>query len=56
MSFDAIRDLERAVKEGRAPTAASVLGRIAQANRQMNEHRAGDRRVLERLVLDLCLS
>lgn len=55
MSFDAVRDLERAVKEGRAPTAASVLGRIAEANRQMNEHRAGDRRILERLVLDLCL-
>lgn len=36
------------------PSTASVLERVAKANRMMNSHRAGDRRIFESLVLDLC--
>jgi DNA polymerase III subunit delta len=35
-------------------SAAVVLRDLAEANRQMNRHRAGSRRVLESLVLELC--
>jgi DNA polymerase-3 subunit delta len=37
-----------------APTAAATLSRLARANRSMNEHKAGDVRILEELVLELC--
>lgn len=37
-----------------APSTASTLERIARANRLMNSHRAGDRRIFEGLVLELC--
>lgn len=43
------REMERSF-----PGAAALLGRIAEANRQMNSSRAGDRRALELLVLELC--
>lgn len=36
------------------PSTAAVLERVARANRLMNSHRAGDRRIFEGLVLDLC--
>jgi len=48
-----IPQVEEAVKGGKVQGAAVTLGRIARANRMMNEHRAGDRRILERLVLEL---
>jgi DNA polymerase-3 subunit delta len=38
----------------KAPTAAATLSRLARANRSMNEHKAGDVRILEELVLELC--
>lgn len=37
-----------------APKAAATLSRLARANRSMNEHKAGDVRILEELVLELC--
>jgi DNA polymerase III delta subunit len=43
------REMERSF-----PGAAALLGRLAEANRQMNSSRAGDRRALELLVLELC--
>lgn len=52
--WDQLGPLKAAVKAGRAPRAADTLGKLATANRLMNEHRAGDRRILEALVLDLC--
>lgn len=36
------------------PDTAGMLERVARANRAMNSHRAGDRRVFEALVLELC--
>ncbi len=51
---DQIRLLQVAIDSGRARGAAEVMGRVAEANRHMNEHRAGDRRILERLILELC--
>lgn len=54
MRFDLLRSLRRSVEAGRTAGAARMMGRLAHANRQMNEHRAGDRRILESLVLDLC--
>ena len=33
---------------------AYVLATLARANRSMNEHRAGGRKILEGLILDLC--
>ncbi len=36
------------------PPPHAVLARLARANREMNSHRAGDRRIIEELVLDLC--
>lgn len=54
MRRDQLQAVEAAVRAGRMPGAAATLGRLAQANRAMNEHRAGDRRILERLVLELC--
>ena len=39
---------------GKSLDAAKVLQRIAEANEAMNSHRAGDRRVLEALVMELC--
>ncbi len=50
-----LRALRAAMKAGRAPRAADTLGRLAIANRLMNQHRAGDRRILEALILDLCV-
>ncbi len=38
----------------KTPGSAAVLETLARANRSMNSHRAGDRRVLEALVLELC--
>lgn len=38
----------------RALPEAATLDRLARANRQFNRARAGDRRVLERLVMELC--
>jgi DNA polymerase III subunit delta len=35
------------------PSTSAMLERIARANRDMNDHRAGDRRVFEALVVDL---
>ncbi len=34
--------------------AATLLERVAKANQDMNAHRAGDRKILEKLVLELC--
>jgi DNA polymerase-3 subunit delta len=36
------------------PDAVQMLERVSRANRAMNSHRAGDRRVLEALVVELC--
>ena len=49
-------DVLRAVRSAgdKAPTAAATLSRLARANRSMNEHKAGDVRILEELVLELC--
>ena len=50
-------DVVGAVKKRGAaafPPAAVLLGRLSAANRDMNLHRAGDRRILERLVVELC--
>jgi len=52
--FDLLQRLRQAHQQGRVPDAAATLGRLAVANRQMNQHRAGDRRILEQLVLELC--
>lgn len=48
-------DVLRAVKEraARGASTAAVMEQLARANRAMNEHRAGDTRVLEALVLAL---
>lgn len=54
MRPDQVSRLRRAIGKARPPTAAAVLSRIARANLDMNSHRAGDRRVFEALVLDLC--
>lgn len=51
---DQVSRLRRALGSARPPDAATLLGRVAQANLDMNSHRAGDRRVFESLVLDLC--
>ncbi|MCB9758731.1 MAG: DNA polymerase III subunit delta [Alphaproteobacteria bacterium] len=46
------REAERALRASPLRTA-DVLERIGQANQDMNSHRAGDRRILEGLILDL---
>lgn len=46
-----VRVVRTAVNKG-LPGPEVVLGRLAEANRQMNSHRAGARRILERLVLE----
>jgi DNA polymerase III delta subunit len=51
--YDSYRRVRSALERG-YPGAADTLERIATANRSMNRHRAGSRRVLEELVLDLC--
>jgi DNA polymerase-3 subunit delta len=52
--FDLLRQLREAHRRGNAPDAATTLGRLARANQQMNQHRAGDRRIIENLILELC--
>lgn len=49
-------DVLKAVRQAgpRAPRAGETLSRLARANRQMNQHRAGANRILEQLVLELC--
>ena len=49
-------DVVKAVRQAgpNAPQAARTLSRLARANRAMNQHRAGDVRILEELVLELC--
>jgi len=47
--FSLRRELERA-----PPGAAALLAQVARANRAMNRVRAGDNRVFELLVLELC--
>ncbi|MED5373488.1 MAG: DNA polymerase III subunit delta [Myxococcota bacterium] len=44
--------MERALRD-HPLDPAEILGRLAQANEDMNGHRAGDRRVFEGLLLDL---
>ena len=51
---DQVARLRRAMGKSRPPDAATLLGRVARANLEMNSHRAGDRRIFESLVLDLC--
>lgn len=38
------------------PSSSAMLAQLARANQRMNSHRAGDRRVLEGLILELCRS
>lgn len=47
-----LRQVKEALRAGLAPTDR-VLSALASANLEMNRHRAGDKRVFERLVLDL---
>lgn len=49
-----LRRLRVALKAGTFPPAAELLGALADANLDMHGARAGERRVIERLVLRLC--
>lgn len=51
LRHDDVRRVKQAVASGLGG-AHEVLGRLARANFDMNGHRAGDRRILERLVID----
>lgn len=46
-----VKTIRRAVENG-MPMPAEILERLAVANREMNSHRAGAHRILERVVLD----
>jgi DNA polymerase-3 subunit delta len=52
-TLNAVKDL---IRKDADASAAAVFRDLAEANRQMNRHRAGSRRVLEALVVELCLS
>ncbi|MCO4744456.1 MAG: DNA polymerase III subunit delta [Proteobacteria bacterium] len=52
MRWDAFNRV-KTLAEGGAPSAADVLHRLAVANRLMNSHRAGTRRVLEEFVVSV---
>lgn len=51
LRFDEYRRLKPALKSGVGASDA-IVARLAKANLDMNSHRAGDRRILERLVID----
>ncbi len=53
MRWDLFREVRRSANPS-ASYGALVMERLARANREMNLHRAGGRRVLEALVLELC--
>ncbi len=50
---DVFRAAKQRMDKRGFPHAGTLMGRLAQANLEMNSHRAGADRVLERLVLDL---
>lgn len=49
---DQVARLKDAIGKDR-PSTSAMLQRLARANRDMNDHRAGDRRVFEALVVEL---
>jgi DNA polymerase-3 subunit delta len=51
MRWETLKHVKQAVAA--APDTAVVMADLARAHRSMNEHKAGDRRILERLVLSL---
>jgi len=53
MRPDVFRAAKRRMAERGFPHPGVLMGRLAQANLEMNSHRAGADRILERLVLDL---
>lgn len=54
MRYDVYQKVRRVVADGRARGAAEVFETLTAANRAMNRHKAGDRRVFEDLVVRLC--
>jgi DNA polymerase III subunit delta len=56
MQPDAFKHARARMARGGFPHAAKLMGRLADANRAMNSHRAGAERILEELVLDLVAS
>ena len=52
MRYDVFQRVAPRMKKG-FPHPGELMGRLADANRQMNGHRAGASRVLEELVLEL---
>jgi len=51
---DIVSAVRTAFRNGQLRRGHAWMNLLAEANRRMNCHRAGDRRVLEELVLDLC--
>jgi len=51
MRFDEVRRIKGVLRAG-VDAPHVMVGRLAQANRDMNSHRAGAQRILERLVVD----
>lgn len=56
LRWETLNAVKGLVRSGGDASAAVVFRNLAEANRQMNRHRAGERRVLESLVLELCRS
>ena len=55
MRWDTLKVVKAMARSESTRGPAVVLSELADANRQMNRHRAGGRRVLEDLVLRLCV-
>ncbi|MCB9678403.1 MAG: DNA polymerase III subunit delta [Alphaproteobacteria bacterium] len=54
LRFDEVRRIKPVILAG-VDEADAMMGRLAKANLDMNSHRAGDQRILERLVVDWLL-
>ncbi len=52
--WELIRAARKAHGRGELKSASTIVSSLAVANQRMNSHRAGDRRILEDLVLELC--
>ena len=55
MRWDTLKVVKAMVREGGGRSSAEALAELAHANREMNRHRAGGRRILEELVVRLCV-
>jgi DNA polymerase-3 subunit delta len=53
MRYDVMKRVLPRMRDHGFPHEGELMGRLAEANRQMNGHRAGAGKVLEELVLDL---